>query len=203
MERLSERPALDVSSLPTVVFGSRNPVWLGTIFFMLIEGSMIAMVWACYFYYRTRSSEWPPGVLPPNLTWGVANGIVFILSLAPAWLIRRKARAGDVLGCRIWLSVLALFGLVNIILRGFEFANLNCKWSANAYASTIWVLMGVHSGHLLTDFIETVVLAVLSFTDRVDGTRFTDFDENSMYWYFVVGIALVTYFVVYGASRLF
>ena len=47
------------------------------------------------------------------------------------------------------------------------------------------------------------LLAVLAFTDRVDGLRFTDFDENSMYWYFVVGVAVVTDFVVYGASRLF
>jgi cytochrome c oxidase subunit III len=64
------------------------------------------------------------------------------------------------------------------------------------------MLLGVHSAHLLTDFIETVVLAVLAFTDRLDGTRFTDFDENSMYWYFVVGVAVVTDFVIYGATRL-
>ena|SRR6185312_7260694 len=203
MERLSNRPALDVADLPTVVFGPRSVVWLGAVLFMLIEGSMMAMLYASYFYYRTRTGDWPPGVLPPNLTWGVANGIVFILSLGPAWWIRRRARAADVNGCRIGLILLSLFALANIALRGFEFANLNCRWSANAYASTIWVLLGVHSGHLLTNFIETVTLAVLAFSDRLEGTRLADFDENSMYWYFVVGVALVTDFVVYGASRLF
>jgi cytochrome c oxidase subunit 1/cytochrome c oxidase subunit I+III len=109
----------------------------------------------------------------------------------------------DVSGCRIGLILLSAFGLLNIALRGFEFANLNCRWSANAYASTIWVLLGVHSTHLLTDFIETVVLAILAFSSRLEGTRLADFDENSMYWYFVVGVALVMDFVVYGASRLF
>lgn len=203
MEPLKDRPALDVADLPTVAFGPRSPVWLGTILFMLIEGSMMAMIYASYFYYRTRTSDWPPGVLPPNLQWGVANAIAFILSLAPAEWIRRRARAEDLTACRIGLIVLALFGVLNIVLRAFEFANLNCRWSANAYASTIWVLMGVHTGHLLTNFIETVVLAALAFSRRMEATRMPDFDENSVYWYFVVGVALVTDFVVYGASRMF
>ena len=60
MERVSERRVLDVFDLPTVVFGSRNIVWLGTILFMLIEGAMMAMLYASYFYYRTRSTDWPP-----------------------------------------------------------------------------------------------------------------------------------------------
>jgi cytochrome c oxidase subunit 3 len=202
MERVSERAVLDVSGLPSVVFGPRNVVWLGTILFMLIEGAMMAMLYASYFYYRTRSTDWPPGVMPPALTYGVANGIVFLLSLAPAWWTRKKSRAGDISGARMGLVVLAIFGAVNIALRVYEFSALNCEWSANAYASTVWMLLGVHSAHLATDFIETVVLAVLAFTDRVDGTRFTDFDENSMYWYFVVGVAVVTDFVIYGATRL-
>jgi heme/copper-type cytochrome/quinol oxidase subunit 3 len=202
MERVSERPVLDVSGVPTVVFGHRNVVWLGTVLFMLIEGAMMAMLFASYFYYRTRSSDWPPGVMPPDLRWGVANAVVFILSLAPAWWIRKKSQAGDLAGARLGLIVLAIFGAVNIAVRVYEFPALNCRWNANSYASTVWTLLGLHSAHLGTDFIETVVLAVLSFTDRVDGTRFTDFDENSMYWYFVVGIAITTDFVIYGASRL-
>jgi heme/copper-type cytochrome/quinol oxidase subunit 3 len=202
MERVSERPVLDVSGVPTVVFGHRNVVWLGTVLFMLIEGAMMAMLFASYFYYRTRSSDWPPGVMPPDLRWGVANAVVFILSLAPAWWIRKKSQAGDLAGARLGLIVLAIFGAMNIALRVYEFPALNCRWNANAYASTVWTLLGLHSAHLGTDFIETIVLAALSFTDRVDGTRFTDFDENSMYWYFVVGIAIATDFVIYGASRL-
>ena len=203
MERVSERAVLDVSDVPTVVFGPRNIVWLGTILFMLIEGTAMAMLYASYFYYRTRTNDWPPGLMAPYLKWGVLNGIVFLVSLAPAWWIRKRARAADVAGCRLGLVLLAIFGVGNIVLRVYEFAGLNCDWTANAYASTVWILMGMHSAHLLTDFIETAVLAVLAFTDRVDGLRFTDFDENSMYWYFVVGVAVVTDFVVYGASRLF
>ena len=124
-------------------------------------------------------------------------------AVAPAALVQLRSRAGDIAGCRLWLIVLSLFGAANVVLRIFEFTTLNCHWSANAYASMVWTLLGLHSGHLLTDFIETVVLAVVAFTDRVDGVRLGNFDENSIYWYFVVSVAVLADFVIYGASRLY
>jgi heme/copper-type cytochrome/quinol oxidase subunit 3 len=45
---------------------------------------MFALLIASYFYLRTRTGSWPPGNLPPTLTWGVINGIVFLLSIIPA-----------------------------------------------------------------------------------------------------------------------
>jgi len=203
MEPVTPRPALDVSGLPTVVFGGRSPVWLATVLFMLIEGAMVAMLAASYFYLRTRTNDWPPGVMPPALTWGVANGILFLVSIAPAWFIQKRARAGDLQGCRLGLVILTLVAAANIVLRCFEFPSLNCAWQANAYASTIWLMLGVHSTHLLTDFIETVVLTVLAFSDPVEGKSFTNFDENSLYWYFVVGVALAIDFIIYGTTRMF
>jgi len=194
-------PVLDVSGLPNVVFGKRNTVWLGTILFMLIEGSMVAMLIAAYFYYRTRSSDWPPGVMAPELRWGVINTIGFAASGVPAWIIKKRAKAADQAGCRLWLIILAVFAIANTVIRGFEFAGINCRWDANAYASTVWLLLGVHTTHLLTNMVETIVLAALAFTDRVDGLRFTDFDENSDYWFFVIGVAIAINIVVYGATR--
>src|SRR5437868_6680044 len=95
----------------------------------------------------------------------------------------------------------ARIAALNILFRVFGFASLNAQWYANAYASTVWVLLGVHSGHLATEFIDTAVLSALAFTDRVEGTRFANFDENSDYWFFVVMVALIADVVIYGASR--
>src|SRR5437868_15538236 len=84
MEPVGGRPVLDVSDLPNVVFRSRNPTWWGNVLYMLIEGAMFAMLIASYFYLRTRSTEWPPGVNPPYLWWGFANTLVLLISLVPA-----------------------------------------------------------------------------------------------------------------------
>ena len=87
MESLREpiRPmTLDVSDLPSVAFGRSNTTWLANIFYMTIEGTMFALMFATYFYLRTRVQEWPPGHFAPDLRYGVANAIVFVLSVIPA-----------------------------------------------------------------------------------------------------------------------
>src|ERR1041385_4555531 len=82
---------LDVSGLPSVAFGHRNTTWLANVFYMAIEGMMFALMFAAYFYLRTRSTEWPPGHLPPAVRYGALNALVFVGSIIPAWIVKRRA----------------------------------------------------------------------------------------------------------------
>src|SRR5438045_754535 len=177
---------LDVSGLPSVSFGHRNTTWLANVFYMTIEGMMFALMFASYFYLRTRSTDWPPGHLPPALKYGAVNAVVFLMSIIPAWLVRKRAPEGDRRAVRNGLLLLTLFAIVATIIRSVEFTTLNCRWTDNAYASTVWVLIGMHTGHLLTELIETIVLLAISFTPKMEGTRLADAAINSDYWYFVV-----------------
>lgn len=205
MELMNEplrRPlTLDVSALPSVAFGQRNTTWLANVFFMAIEGMMFALMFATYFYLRTRSSEWPPGHLPPGIAFGAANAVVFLISVVPARWVQKRAPAGDRGAITAGLIVLAALMIVAIIIRVFEFTTLNCRWSDDAYSSTIWVLIGMHSGHLITELIETLVLFAISLTPKMEGTRLADVAINSDYWYFVVATGLIVDFVIYGTTR--
>jgi heme/copper-type cytochrome/quinol oxidase subunit 3 len=192
---------LDVSGLPSVAFGHRNTTWLANVFYMAIEGMMFALMFSTYFYLRTRSTDWPPGHLPPALKYGLANVVVFVVSLAPAWWVRKRAPLGDRRTVRNGLLVLALFALAATVIRTFEFTALNCRWSDNAYASTVWVLIGMHSGHLVTELIETLVLLAISMTPKMEGTRLADAAINSDYWYFVVVTGLIVDLLIYGSTR--
>ena len=124
MERTTDIPVLDVSGLPTVVFREPNPIFWGNLLYMLIEGAMFAMIFASYFYLRTRSTEWPPGLAPPYLWYGVANTILFLTSVVPARSIQLRARAGDLAGSLTGLIGLAAFGynLPNTILESLACA---------------------------------------------------------------------------------
>ena len=91
MEQVREHPVLDVSGLPSVAFGKSNTTWLGNVLYMMIEGTMFALLFATYFYLRTRTDHWPPVQSPPLLTYGVINAIVFLLSLIPARFAQKVA----------------------------------------------------------------------------------------------------------------
>lgn len=195
-----DRP-LDVSRLPTVVFSHRSLMWWGTLGVMAIEGTVFALAIMAYFYLRSHQPTWPITALPPDLRWGTINTLVMVASFLPAHLAKRAAERQDLRGVRLWLVVGVLFGLVFTFVRGLEFTTLNVRWDSNAYGSVVWLLLGLHTVHILTDLLDTIVLAVLFFTGPLDGKRFVDVSENSFYWYFVVAAWLPIYFVIYWGAR--
>ena len=81
---------------------------------------------------------------------------------------------------QLWLAVCLLFALAFLVVRVLEFAALNMRWDTNAYGSIVWMLLGLHTTHLVTDFYDTVVLTVLIFTGPLEGKRFVDVSENAL-----------------------
>jgi cytochrome c oxidase subunit 3 len=200
---MSEPRTLDVGSLAPGAFGSRSLMWWGTMGIVLIEGSVFALAIAAYFYLRTRMPAWPPdGVAPPDLAWGTANTIVLLASGVPNELAKRAAEHVDLGGVRRWLVVCLLFGLAFNIIRVYEFQRLNVRWDHDAYGSIVWLLLGLHTAHIITDFLDTGVLAALMFVGPIEEKRFVDVEENAAYWYFVVLTWVPVYGVIYWAPRL-
>jgi len=192
---------IDVARLPTYVFGSHSMMWWGTMGLMLIEGTVFAITVVVYFYLRSHSQTWPVNP-PPDLLWGSINTAILLASMVPNQLAKRAAEHERRQHARWWLLVCLGFALAFLIVRVFEFGALNTRWDANAYGSVVWMLLALHTTHLITDTIDTAVLAVLMFTGPLEGKRFVDVSENAMYWYFVVGSWLPIYAVIYWGARL-
>lgn len=200
---MSEPNTIDVGGLAPSAFGSRSLMWWGTMGIILIEGTAFALTIGAYFYLASRSDGWPPGdIPPPQLRWGTLNVLILLASLIPNELTKKAAERVDLRGVRIWIVVCLLFALIFNLVRVFEFARLNVWWNENAYGSIVWLLLGLHTTHIVTDFLDSAVLAVLMFTGPVEEKRFVDVEENAGYWYFVVLSWLPIYGVIYWAPRL-
>ena len=56
---MSERRTLDVSGLPPYDISNQSPLFWGQVLMCLIEGSLLCMLIATYFYLRLRVDVWP------------------------------------------------------------------------------------------------------------------------------------------------
>ncbi len=194
--------ALDVTEIPTFGFGHRSLLWWATASMMIIEGMVFAMVIVSYVYLKGRTPHWPPSGPSPDLFWGTLNTVVLLASAVPNQLTKNAAERFDLGGVRLWMAVCLVFAVAFNTIRFVEFQHLNVRWDTNAYGSVVWVLVGFHTVHVITDFLDSSVLAALIFVGPVDEHRFVDVSENSLYWYFVVLTWLPIYAVVYFGSRI-
>ncbi|TWI64312.1 heme/copper-type cytochrome/quinol oxidase subunit 3 [Pseudoduganella lurida] len=196
--------ALQVGHLPTFVFGHRSPMWWGSMGLIAIESTVFGLAIMMYFYLRSHADVWPMTHSgdAPDLLWGTLNTLVLLLSMIPNEIARRAACRMDLRLVRINLVLCLLFSIAFLVLRGFEFTTLNTRWDSDAYGSAVWMLMGLHTLHLLTDTWDSAVLTVLMFTGPIDGKRFVDVSENAVYWYFVVASWLPIYATVYFGARI-
>jgi cytochrome c oxidase subunit III len=196
------RIALDVSPLPAYALGHRSVLWWGTMCMIAIEGMAFALVISSYVYLKGRMPHWPDGVPNPGLFWGTLNLAIMLVSGIPNELTKRAAERFDRGAVKLWLSISVAFALAFTVVRFFEFSTLNVRWDTNAYGSVTWMLLGVHTVHVITDLLDSAVLAAIMFIGPVDEHRFVDVSENAFYYYFVILSWLPIYGVLYLAPRL-
>ena len=194
----------DVAELPTHKFGPASLTWWGVLAFMMIEGTAFVLTFAAYFFIMGHEQGWPPeGREAPNLIAGTLFTIVMLLSEIPNTMVKKAANAHDTAAVRRLLIVMSVIGAVLVVIRGFEFNSLNCRWTDDAYSSVIWALLLLHTTHILTDWVDTLVLAALVQTvEGYEGRRFVDTDENALYWRFVWLSWLPIYAMIYWIPRL-
>ena len=193
---------VDASALPSHAFGHRSMMWWGVMGMIAIEGTVFALAIAVYLYVRKDFTEWPPVARPPELLWGTLNTLILIVSMVPNQWAKRAAERYDGRKVRWALIACLIFSAAFLSVRVLEFGSLNCRWDSNAYGSAIWMLLGLHTLHLLTDTYDTAVLTALMWFGPVEDKRFVDVSESAVYWYFVVIAWLPVYAIIYFGARL-
>jgi cytochrome c oxidase subunit III len=204
---MSLRPSFteDVSGLPTHAFSFRSLTWWGIIGFMVIEGTAFALTIAAYFFLMSQEQEWAPRPWePPGLLAGTLFTLIMLLSEIPNTMIKKAANSYDLVAVRKLLPVMVALGALLFVIRGFEFNSLHVMWYDSAYGSIIWALLFLHTTHVATDWVDTVVLWGLMKTRHgEDPRRMVDTDENALYWRFVWLSWLPIYALIYWVPRLF
>jgi heme/copper-type cytochrome/quinol oxidase subunit 3 len=200
---MKERVVADLARLPLHGMGSASVTWWGTLAFMLIEGTGFALAIAVYLYLMSVAVIWPLDAPRPDLLPGTIVTVILLVSLAPNYLVSRWAERQDLPKVKLGMIVMSILGLAPLVVRIFEFPAMNINWDTNAYGSIVWTLLGLHTTHIITDVIDTLVVGALMFTRHGDNPRrFGDVQDNAMYWNFVVIAWLPIYGCIYWIPRL-
>jgi heme/copper-type cytochrome/quinol oxidase subunit 3 len=199
---VNTKSVIDVSKLPTSGFGPQAPLWWGMWGLFAIEGTMIALVLASYFYLRLSFKDWPPPNFGfPALGPGTVNTAVLIASIFPMAWVHRSALNDDQRKVQIGMVSMSVIGVIAVAIRCYEFPALKTHWADHAYGSVVWAALGVHMFHLIASTGENILLAVYTFLRDIDEKHQLDLAVNAMYWYFVVAIWIPIYVIIYYAPR--
>jgi heme/copper-type cytochrome/quinol oxidase subunit 3 len=192
------RASIDVSALPTTVFGPRGVTWWATVAFMAIEGTTLAGAVAAYIYLRRNFPDWPPAPTPrPDLLLPTINALVLLSVIIPMRVAAGAARRFDLRRVRVGLLIALLLSAVAVALRIADFSALNTRWDTDAYGSVAWIVVGLHSTLLIVDLIESAVITQITFSSRLQPHHFSDVEDAAIYQYFLSLIWLPLYALVY------
>jgi heme/copper-type cytochrome/quinol oxidase subunit 3 len=206
MERITPAPrsAIDVSSTPTMVFGSKGLMWWGTMAFMVIEGWTLGLCAMSWFYLRQSQQHWPPlRTDNPSLLIPTINLALMFVSLAPSWWAKKRAEQLDRSGIIIGLAISSVLGIAILWLRWYELWAINTRWDTTAYGSVAWLVVGLHMTLLMLDVADTIGLNVKFMLGELPPHFYSDTSDNTMYWFFTVLSWVPLYLIVYVGPYLF
>src|ERR1700712_3170046 len=157
-----ERVVVDVTELPTVVFGSRGLLWWGTWSFAVVESMTMLLSVASYFYLRRNFASFPPQGYPePDWVRATIGVVIFLATLVPAFFLQRAAKTLDRERTKRWLIALGICAVVLCLVRWSDFLALRVLWMTSAYGSITWVLLGFHASLIAIEAVEVIGSCVL------------------------------------------
>ena len=101
----------------------------------------------------------------------------------------------------IGLVITLAFNIAAFIIRYYEYDSLHFKWNDNAYGSVTWMILGMHMLHIIVLGCEDIYLFVWTFVKGDDDKHALDLTVTAVYWYWIVGIWIPLFLLVYILPR--
>jgi heme/copper-type cytochrome/quinol oxidase subunit 3 len=206
--------------------------WGNTLLILIETTTMSLAFASYFYLRRNFNESFPPpkvDVVPPiyntapDLKIGTIQLAIIVLTCLPMYITdvwaRKKMRGGVIAG----LVFMFVVGVVTTLFRFIELRGLHPEelhrwhlsflsflqsggvyfwWNDNAYASIVWLILGLHLTYLLAATLEFLIMGAWVITHELDDHHALDVTLAGGYWYWVALMYLLTYGVVYFGPRL-
>lgn len=199
--------SLDVSDWTRFHADKKHPFWWGILGLIAIEVTVVVGFLVSFFYlWIVNVAEdrmgWPPsGTELPPLLYPSINTILLIICSVSMYYGGIVVQRGQ--NWRfVWAAVVCCgAGAVTAWLRWLQFYELPFSWKENAFASFVWVLTGFHLMHVTSAVLGTAVIGWFAAKGFYTEQRRIAVQVDTMYWYFVTGIWIPIYVVLYWTPK--
>jgi heme/copper-type cytochrome/quinol oxidase subunit 3 len=193
-----KRRVIDVSRLPTMAFGAKDPLWWSVMCLIAIEGTMLVLLALSYLYVSDRTHPFPPTHYTKLVAiLSTVEVVLWILAGIPQQLSSRAAVRGDLKRMRLYLVLATLIGIVATVLRIWVFKELPFRWNDHAYGSVVWGMLGVQFTHCATGVLEDAIFCVILFVGPVEEKHRTDINVTTPLMWFVTAGALLCWAIIF------
>ena len=164
------------------------------------ESMLFAGLIGMYLVFRL-SRPWPPADLP-RLPLGMTflNTLVLFASAVPMTRALGAVRRDDQRMLVRALALTAFLGIAFLAVQGVEWIRLvhhGLTLGSSMYGATFYTLIGCHGLHVLVAVTWLTVMAALVRRGALSRARRTALEMCGMYWYFVCGLWVILFPLVY------
>ena len=123
--------------------------------------------------------------------------MILLVSCIPLYLSSKAVMKVQIKRAAFMTALNIVLAMVFLIIRTIEFNRLNFKWTTDVYGSFVWILMGLHTMHVISDTIESMVFLAILMSGRVGGKQQLGVTMDGLYWYWLVAVWVPLYLLIF------
>lgn len=162
---------------------------LGVFVFLASEVVVFGGLIGGYLYVRIRSASWPDPFMTHNLSIGVTNTFILLMSSLTMVLAYQAIKNGNINGLKFWLiSTLVLGTSFEVLKLGIEWPQEAAKGfiiSGGLPQTTYYTVMGAHALHVGIGLAAISYLIVKVFSNKFSISSHQSVELIGIYWAFV------------------
>jgi heme/copper-type cytochrome/quinol oxidase subunit 3 len=175
----------------------------GMVLFVASEAVFFAAFLGIYATSYAAARVWPPaGLAGPSLVLPTIGVVVLLVSGAIMGQARRVAHRADYpRGVMPWLTAALACAVAFAVLLVIGYADIPFGVGQGIYESLFYMIIGLELAHVVGGAVLLGVVVLRGWAGDL-ALRRDPVQSAAIYWYFVVGLGVVIYAILYlGAIR--
>lgn len=159
--------------------------------FIIAEAIMFVTLFSTRFLLAgtMRSNELSQGL-------GITSAILMLLGAFTVQRGLKMIRSGQFKKTRFYLNLTALFGLIVMVVNGYEWLTISMDWGSR-FGEVYYIITLFHELHLLGGLIALVAIAIQANKQRFTSESCWPVKAIQIYWIFVTVVWLCVYIGLY------